>query len=460
MKNLYTTKISLAFFLSFLLCQFLTNAQWSKQIIEEKLNQPTSFFPGDIDRDGDEDFVAAIFGQKDIVWYEYDNSAWIKHLVDNNLGAVGLFIIDLDKDEKNDIVAAGFASNAVKWYKNSGETPVGWTGNVIDNSLSGAEWVSVADIDSDDDLDVVATGSNGDCVVWYENDGSCTSWTKHFVDQNLDGALVCQVIDIDGDKNPDIIANGMFDGVLAWYKNGNSGKDWTKNTIDNLPGISEFDIADMDNDNDFDIVASGTNNNEVVLFENKGGETLNWTRHVIDGNLGGAFAVEFADMDGDTIQDVVATGNKSSQVVWYKNNGDSPDTWSKTVIDPAFPDAWDAMTIDVDGKGYSDVIVNQFIVNGSIVQYKNPLGVGTNNIESDIIDLKINISSNNGFVHFSMDNPQKTILKIYNIQGKVLYQKVIQTNHELVDMSMCSKGIYLINLSQNGKTICRKFMLH
>ena len=139
MKNLYTTKISLAFFLSFLLCQFHSNSQWSKPTIEDKLNQPTSFFPGDIDGDGDEDFAAAIFGQRQVAWYAYENSTWNKHLVDNNLGAVGLFIIDLDKDGKKDIVAAGFASNAVKWYKNSGETPVGWTENVIDNSLSGAE---------------------------------------------------------------------------------------------------------------------------------------------------------------------------------------------------------------------------------------------------------------------------------------------------------------------------------
>ena len=459
MKNLYTTKISLLFFLSFLFCQFLTNAQWSKQIIEDKLNQPTSFFPGDIDGDGDEDFAAAIFGQRQVAWYAYENSTWNKHLVDNNLGAVGLFIIDLDKDGKKDIVAAGFASNAVKWYKNSGETPVGWTGNVIDNGLSGAEWVSVADIDGDDDLDVVATGSAGDCVVWYENDGSCTSWTKHFVDQNLDGAIVCQVFDIDGDEIPDIIANGMEDGVLAWYKNGNSGRDWTKNTIDNLPGVSEFDIADIDNDNDFDIVASGTNDNEVVLYENMGGETVNWTKHIIDGNLGGAFAVEFADMDGDTNQDVVATGNKSSQVVWYKNNGDSPDTWSKTIIDPAFPEPWDVMMIDVDGKGYPDVIVNQFIVNGSIVQYKNPI-TGIENFESDIYDIEFNISSNDKIAHLRLDNPQKAVMSIYNIQGKLVFLKIIQTSHEQIDMSMCSNGIYLINLSQNGRTTGRKFILH
>jgi hypothetical protein len=373
MKNLYTTKISLVLNILFLLfCQLQINAQWSKQIIEDNLNRPTSFFPGDIDGDGDNDIAAAIFGQRQVVWYEYDNSEWNKHLVDNNLGAVGLFIIDLDKDGKNDIVAAGFASNAVKWYKNSGETPVGWTGNVIDNSLSGSEWVYVADIDGDDDLDVVATGSTGDCVVWYENDGSCTNWTKHFVDQNLNGAVVCQVIDIDGDENPDIVANGMQDGVLAWYKNGSSGKDWTKNTIDNLPGISEFDVADIDNDNDFDIVASGADQNNVVLFENMGGETVNWTKYIIDGNLGGVFAVEFADLDSDTIPDVVATGNRSNQVVWYKNNGGSPDTWSKTIIDPAFPDAWDLITINTEGKGFPDIIVNQFVENGSIAWYKNP----------------------------------------------------------------------------------------
>ncbi|GEM_PF-3034914 len=460
MKNLYLLKISLAITFSFFLIQIQSKAQWTKLIIEENLNRPTSFYPGDIDGDGDEDIAAAIYGQKNIVWYEYDNSTWKKHVIDNDLGAVGLFIIDMDKDKKNDIVVAGFASNTVKWYRNSGETPVGWTGNVIDDDLSGAEFVCVADLDNDNDLDVVATGATGDCVVWYENDGSCVNWTRHLVDQNLDGAVFCQVFDIDGDNIPDIVANGMYDGVLAWYKSSNSGQDWTKYTIDNLPGVSEFDVADIDNDNDFDIVASGTKDNDIVLYENTKGETVGWNKHIIDDNMGGAFAMKFADLDGDNNLDVVATGTDANEVAWYRNNNGAPGTWIKTIIDSELPDAWDILIIDSERKGFPDIIVNQFIANGSIIHYKNPLSVGTKDFESDIIDLKINISSNNGLLSLSMKNHQKTIIKIYDIQGKPICQKTIQTNRELIDMRTCAKGIYLINLSQNGKSTSSKFILH
>ncbi len=442
-----------------------TNGQWIKNVIDNNLNQPTSFCTDDIDGDGDEDIVAAIYGQKDIILYENkggDPVSWTKHIIDNNLGGVGVYLTDLDGDEKMDVVVAGHASDQVKWYRNMRGYPISWTPNVIDYSLGGAEFVYVADIDKDDDLDVIATGALADHVVWYENDGTSTSWTKHIIDNNLDGAGVCIVKDIDGDDTLDVAVNAIFAGDVVWYKNTNKGQKWTKYTIDdNLPGTSEIDIADIDNDNDPDLVASGTDDNDVVLYENKGGDPVSWTKHIIDGNLYGAFAVKFADMDKDNDLDVVATGRYAQEVAWYENNGGSPDSWSKSTIGTGLSTAWEVTVSDVDGDDTLDVIVNQFIANGSIVWYNKVL-TPPNDIkaaEDRGKYLKLYPNPSDGLITIELNNPRDAELEIYDLLGKMVLRKNMQSNLETIDISMYPKGVYLVKINQKETLKVQKIML-
>jgi len=62
------------------------------------------------------------------------------------------------------VVATGYGADVVVWY----EAPT-WTKHVIDPDLSGAHFLSVSDIDNDNDLDVIVNGYLAREVVWYEN---------------------------------------------------------------------------------------------------------------------------------------------------------------------------------------------------------------------------------------------------------------------------------------------------
>ncbi len=55
-------------------------------------NEPASLIPGNIDEDGDVDIAATIFGDRDFEWSENDNSIWKKHVIDSNIGGVGVFV--------------------------------------------------------------------------------------------------------------------------------------------------------------------------------------------------------------------------------------------------------------------------------------------------------------------------------------------------------------------------------
>ena len=59
------------------------NGQWMRDVIHQNLNLTSSFDAGDIDGDGDNDISACLFGNKKVVWYEFDSLDWTMHIIDN-----------------------------------------------------------------------------------------------------------------------------------------------------------------------------------------------------------------------------------------------------------------------------------------------------------------------------------------------------------------------------------------
>ena len=76
-------------------------------------------------------------------------------------------------------------------------------------------------------------------------------------------------------------------------------------------------VADMDLDNDLDIVAcSASLNGAAVWYENDGKGTLK--PHVVD-RLQSSYDVRLLDMDNDGDIDILVAGHDSGNIVWYSN---------------------------------------------------------------------------------------------------------------------------------------------
>jgi hypothetical protein len=140
--------------------------------------------------------------------------------------------------------------------------------------LTNAGGVDCADLNDDGEMDVVATSTSMDMVVWYEGPGPAP-WPLSIIDQNLDRALFVCIEDINGDDALDVVATGYSADMVVWYE----APGWTHRTIDpNLNTANGLDIADMDDDGDLDVVAAGwTAGSEVAWYENTGAG-LTWNK--------------------------------------------------------------------------------------------------------------------------------------------------------------------------------------
>lgn len=129
----------------------------------------------------------------------------------------------------------------------------------------------------------------------------------------------------------------------------------------NFPGMSCAIIEDFDGDGDPDIVggSEGTPYNTskgIVWWRNEGGNPLTWTRYLIDYYFDNVMSVEAADLNDDGFSDIVATSWNDHQIAWYENSGGTVPTWTKRVIRNSFTNAHDARCLDMDQDGDLDVV--------------------------------------------------------------------------------------------------------
>jgi hypothetical protein len=258
-----------------------------------------------------------------------------------------------------------------------------------------------------------------------------------------------------------VTANNAND--LVWYRNKNAGLSWTKYTIDsNLGGAWHLYIADIDGDDTLDVVATGMDVDEVVWYENS---NLTWDKHTIDNDLNGSRTVTVADFDGDTDLDVAATGYYADDVVWYENND---LTWTKYTIDGSLDEANMIYASDIDGDTAQDLVVAG-ISAGGVVWYTNLI----TNIElpsakiSTVYELFQNYP--NPFnpsttIEFSLPKSEYVELKVYNILGKevatLVSNKLNQGNHTYqFDGKNLASGVYYYQLVTGDFREVKKMIL-
>ncbi|MEO1615851.1 MAG: FG-GAP-like repeat-containing protein [Planctomycetota bacterium] len=163
---------------------------------------------GDIDRDGDLDIASNVNGTS---WIEQTSSGFVTRAIHtSNPSAISL--IDLDSDGDLDLVGGGFTE--FHWYENDGAG--NWTRNVLPD-LAVSDAIAGADLDGDGDVDLVFRASaSSQAISWYENDGS-----QNFTERPLGSISQLKSIateDLDGDGDLDVAAVGITDGV-KWFQN-------------------------------------------------------------------------------------------------------------------------------------------------------------------------------------------------------------------------------------------------
>jgi len=289
---------------------------------------------------------------------------WQKFVIEDDISrAVSVDVADLNYDGKNDILVTNYDNSEIALYLNNYPS---WTKDVI--ATGRFTFAFFGDMDNNDTLDIVASNFGAKRLYWYENNHP--TWTEHLIDAITDDADHIQVADINGDDTLDVVTGGYSVGNdIVWYENNHSG--WVEHIIeDDASNAPILDVNDIDGDGIQDILVSLKSDKKIVWYktEDKG---LTWTKNIVDENLSNAWCIFSADMDADNDMDVVATnggpyGGGGKDVVWYENINLE---WTMHTIDSTLEGANIVEVADVDGDGTPDVIATGFSAD-DVVWYK------------------------------------------------------------------------------------------
>jgi len=281
----------------------------------------------DINNDGEIDIIAAAWLDNSILWWENDgNENWTEHEIDPNfVGAHTVDIKDVNDDGFMDVLCSGFDyyghEGEIAWWENNGQSPPGWEKHLISDRFQQSPFIYGADMDGDQDLDVVACGELNDEVYWWENQGDET-FLEHMIDDNFDAAHTVIAKDMDDDNDLDILGAACMSSTLAWWEN-KGYNDFEKHELGPFPGALWLDAIDMDMDGKMDMVSAGMSTPKLATWQNMGDG--DFIMHFINSGFSSAFASVPTHMDDDEDMDIVAIGFNSNTISWFSNQVLNPD---------------------------------------------------------------------------------------------------------------------------------------
>lgn len=463
----YNMKLLLTIFFSF---SFLfLNAQTT--FIEDTQSSFTGVNEGkmefaDVDGDGDQDLF--------IIGYSADFEPNAKLYLNNGegiftlantdipgLGYASSAFADVDGDNDMDLLIAG-QSNSITGtflYLNDGD------GNF---TASNESFVSVifpsigfADVDNDNDLDLFISGLkpilNGAETKLYINDGlgGFSSSSSSF---NLAFQGGFDFADVDGDDDLDILVTGTspgsnIDPISTLYENDGNG-NFSEYPDSSFPGvyISTVNFADIDNDGDEDVLITGFssgNGFSNFLYKNDGSGnfTLIQNTGLVKIILG---ACSFTDVDLDGDLDLFMAGRKGSipnetaKLYLNDGNGNFTESFSSTFIGAT---ASSLDFADVDGDNDLDLFIMGLAPDENIYSklYINDLMVVNENSPLSF-NAKIYPNPFSDFIFLNLDkNISEITLEISNSDGQVFWIKKYQNCSQIeIPTSSFPSGIYYL----------------
>lgn len=187
--------------------------------------------------------------------------------------------------------------------------------------------LEVADLDNDNDPDIVVAGS--DEIRWYENNGIGEFPFYHTIyTPPISGYLGYDIADFDSDGYDDIVIGDHQSEYILLYMNNRDGTFSFCDTIGEYPNGHQVSARDFDNDGDIDVVSTGFHgwSSGIAYWFQNDGTNIHFTRYIIgdDGN-GAARRINTGDLDNDGDIDFTVTAQHGTY--WFENriSTDGPD---------------------------------------------------------------------------------------------------------------------------------------
>lgn len=182
---------------------------------------------------------------------------------------------------------------------------------------------------------------------------------EHLINEAYAGAFGIAAVDIDKDGDIDLLGVSEFSGVVSlWLNQGGTPVTWVEQVMDNtLSRPQAVHPADVDGDGNIDVVGNFLEPlNEVVWWRNDGGDPITWSRSTVDTGWTTAYEIYADDLDGDDDPDIMSTSWDLRDVAWWRNDGGNPVAWTKQTVAASFNGAHSVRCGDLDGDGDKDLV--------------------------------------------------------------------------------------------------------
>ncbi len=377
--------------------------------------------------------------------------------------------VDIDNDSDLDLFISGLSDSGqvAKLYKNDGQGNYSiFSGLTPASTQTGA--IEFSDIDNDNDQDVLVTGYNstGNLAKLYTNDGNGNFTEVLNTPFTPVSSSTVAFADIDNDNDQDVLIAGLTSnpglppGISELYKNDGFG-NFTLAPGTPFDGVTVGDLAfaDIDNDNDQDVIITGysytSNKGESRLYTNDGfgNFTLSTNNSFVPVQ---SSDIEFADVDNDNDQDVLITGLNDSLAVSKLYENDGMGNFSEVQGTP-FQGVSYAPSItfgDVNNDNKPDVLITGRNNAGEPFSklYKNSSTPPVSNENHYEAFISVFPNPTKGRISIQSDTPNLiTQIKLSDAFGKS-YNLPFTTNSNeiLLDLNIAS-GIYFIEISTKDK---------
>ncbi|MCU0226592.1 MAG: VCBS repeat-containing protein [Bryobacterales bacterium] len=250
--------------------------------------------------------------------------------------------------------------NGLVVYRETRQLP--WPREVLDESLEEGHAIAWADLDGDGVDELIAgwrRGSYGVAVYRLREDGG---WAKTVIDREMATEDIA-VADLNGNGLPEIVAVGRATGNVRIYWN-QAKPQWVAHRV--AAGFANHTIVagDLTGSPRLDIVVSGHDETYLLAGDAAG------TKRVLQQGIGGLFASELMDVDGDGDLDFVAARYSPGLIFWLERPANPlTDAWVYHEIDDFAKGGVNGihglLVGDVDGDGLPDLIANSAQPNGA-----------------------------------------------------------------------------------------------
>ena len=256
-------------------------------------NNVRSIFASDVDNDNDQDIIFSEHPGQSGYFENQGNLSFITRRVGEELyeSSHDLYATDVDEDGDVDLFYISLFDARIRFFENQltnnplVSDSIRFVKKDIPISTHGANSIHAGDLDNDGDFDVLTAFKDLDKVIWHQNyyndslnQSLYTFSEEHIISTTALGVYNIATSDINGDGFLDVVCASSESNRIEWFTNNlevadNQDQLFTHGRAisGNVNSVRSIFIADLDGDEDPDVLSASFIDNKIAWHENMPG---------------------------------------------------------------------------------------------------------------------------------------------------------------------------------------------